>query len=253
VVGNLRVLEGFYSPQLGNRRDVLVYLPPSYETGGAMRYPVLYMQDGQNLFNEATSFADEWRVDNTMDALSWQRGLEALVVGVFNAGEGRTDEYSAFDSARHGGGKGDLYLDFLVDTLKPRIDRDFRTRPDRADTVIAGSSMGGLISLYALFRRPDVFGRAGVMSPSLWFADRAIFPFVEAAPAAGPLYLDIGTEEGKEALADVRRMRDVLLAKGYRLRETLLYVEQKGAGHVETAWRRRFRYAVPFLLKGTAQ
>jgi len=248
VVGNLRVFEGFHSPQLGNRRDVLVYLPPSYEAGGK-RYPVIYMQDGQNLFNEATSFADEWRVDNTMDALSRTRGLEAVVVGVPNAGEGRLAEYSPFEDAEHGGGSGDRYLDFLVDTLKPVVDRDFRTLPDRAHTFVAGSSMGGLISLYALFRRPDVFGGAAVMSPALWFADRAVIPFVEQAPfVPGRLYLDVGTEEGAEAVTDVRRLRGVLLRKGYRPRRDLLYVEQPGAGHTETAWRKRFRSAAPFLL-----
>ena len=248
VAGNLRVFEGFPSPQLGNRRDVLVYLPPSYEEG-EKRYPVLYMQDGQNLFDEATAFGDEWRVDNTLDRLSRERGLEALVVGVPNMGEGRLDEYSPFEDAAHGGGQGDRYLAFLADTLKPEIDRDFRTLPDRAHTLVAGSSMGGLISLYALFRRPDVFGGAAAMSPALWFADRAIFPFVEAAPfAPGRLYLDVGTEEGKEAVADVRRMGDLLRRKGYRPQRDLLYVEQARAGHTEKAWRKRFRRAAPFLL-----
>ena len=248
VVGDLRVFEGFHSPQLGNRRDVLLYLPASYEAG-TRRYPVLYMQDGQNLFDEAIAFAAEWRVDETMDALGRERGLEAIVVGVSNTGEHRLGEYSPFEDAEHGGGRGDRYLDFLVDTLKPRVDRDFRTLTDRANTLIAGSSMGGLISLYAFFRRPDVFGGAGVMSPALWFADRSIFPFVEAAPfAPGRLYLDVGTKEGTEAVANVRRMGNVLLRKGYRAQQDFLYVEQVRAGHTEKAWRKRFRRAAPFLL-----
>ena len=248
VVGDLWVCEGFYSPQLDNRRDVIVYLPPSYGTG-TRRYPVIYMHDGQNLFDEVTSFAEEWRVDNTMDALSVV-GLEALVVGIFNTGENRLAEYSPFEDAEGRGGRGDDYLDFIVDTLKPRIDADFRTRPEREHTTITGSSMGGLISLYAFFRRPDVFGNVGVMSPSLWFADRAIFPFVQAAPVIpGKVYLDVGTDEGKRTVADVRRLREMLLWKGYRRHRDLVYVEQPGAGHSEVAWRQRLHFAIDFLLR----
>ncbi len=249
VVGDLQVIEGFYSPELDNRRDVITYLPPSYGSG-TRRYPVLYMHDGQNLFDEVTSFAEEWRVDNTMDALS-HVGLEAIVVGIFNT-EHRLDEYSPFEDAEGRGGKGDLYLDFIADTLKPRIDRDFRTQTERDSTLIAGSSMGGLISLYAFFRRPDVFGKAGAMSPSLWFADRAIFPFIEDAPhVPGKLYLDVGTLEGKGTVADVRRLREILLRKEYRRHRDLVYVEQRGAGHSEAAWRQRFHDAIDFLLRET--
>lgn len=250
VVGNLQVLEGLYSPELDNRRNVITYLPPSYGTG-ERRYPVIYMHDGQNLFDEVTSFADEWGVDNTMETLG-QIGLEAIVVGVFNAGENRLAEYSPFEDAEGRGGAGDRYLDFLVDTLKPRIDRDFRTRSDRDHTLVIGSSMGGLISLYAFFRRPDVFGKAGVMSPSLWFADRAVFPFVEAAPyTPGKLYLDVGTKEGKTTVADARHLREILLRKEYRRHRDLVYVEQRGAGHSEVAWRQRLHYAIDFLLRET--
>ncbi|MEP0545547.1 MAG: alpha/beta hydrolase-fold protein [Rhodothermales bacterium] len=249
VVGDLQVLGGLYSPQLDNHRDVITYLPPSYGTG-TRRYPVIYMHDGQNLFDDATSFAEEWNVDNTMNALS-QVGLEAIVVGVFNT-EGRLNEYSPFEDAEGRGGDGDRYLDFLVDTLKPRIDHDFRTRPGREHTLVAGSSMGGLISLYAFFRRPDIFGNAGVMSPSLWFAERSIFPFVEAAPhTPGKVYLDVGTLEGKETVADVRRLRELLLGKGYRRHRDLVYVEAKGAGHSEVAWSQRLHFAVDFLLRET--
>ena len=243
------MLEGLYSPQLDNRRDVITYLPPSYGTG-TRRYPVIYMHDGQNLFDDATSFAEEWRVDNTMNALS-QVGLEAIVVGVFNT-EGRLGEYSPFEDAEGRGGDGDRYLDFLVDTLKPRIDHDFRTRPGRDHTLVAGSSMGGLISLYAFFRRPDVFGKAGVISPSLWFAERSIFPFVEAAPyTPGKVYLDVGTLEGEGTVADVRHLRELLLGKGYRRHRDLVYVEEKEAGHSEAAWSQRLHFAVDFLLRET--
>src|SRR3954469_17512189 len=210
VVGTVMVLGGVESPQLGNQRDLLVYLPPSYGQGDR-RYPVIYMHDGQNLFDRATSFGEEWEVDQTLEEVSGE-GLETIVVGIPNTGE-RLDEYSPFHDRKHGqGGNGDAYLDFIVRTVKPVIDRDFRTRPERECTGIAGSSMGGLISLYAFFRRSDVFGFAGVMSPALWFANGAIFDYMSTvAFAPGRLYLDVGTKEGEETLRNVTRARDVLL------------------------------------------
>jgi predicted alpha/beta superfamily hydrolase len=182
VVGTVKKLEALYSPQLDNRRDVLVYLPPSYGTDAERRYPVLYMHDGQNLFDRATSFGAEWEVDQTLEAAS-EDGLEAIVVGLLNLGDARLDEYSPWPDEKHAkGGRGDLYLDFIVQTVKPIIDADFRTRPDRRSTGIAGSSMGGLISLYGYFRNHDTFGFCGVMSPALWYGGRKIYEFVEKGP-----------------------------------------------------------------------
>ena len=247
VVGNVQVLDAVASPQLGNARPLLVYLPPSYATA-ERRYPVLYMHDGQNLFDRATSFGEEWEVDQTLEAAS-RDGLEAIVVGIPNMGRERADEYSPFIDPQRGGGKGDRYLDFLIDTVKPIIDEDFRTLPERATTGIAGSSMGALVSVYALFRRPDTFGMAGIMSPALWFAGRAIFDFVETAPfVPGRIYLDCGTREGAAELRDVRRLRDLLGRKGYRQRRDLLCVIEKGAGHDEHAWAHRLPRALRFLL-----
>jgi len=248
VVGTVKVLRDLHSPQLDNRRDILVYLPPSY-AAGERRYPVIYMHDGQNLFDEATSFGAEWGVDQTLEAGA-EHGLEAIVVGIPNLGEARLDEYGPWADGRHGaGGRGDAYLDFVAETVKPRVDRDFRTLPDRGNTGIAGSSMGGLISLYAFFRRPDTFGFAGVMSPALWFGDRRVFGFVEGAPfVPGKLYLDVGTKEGTEAVEDVRRLRDILVEKGYEKGRNFLYVVEMGGGHDERAWARRLRKELHFLL-----
>jgi len=247
VVGDLRVLPGVPGPRAEDRRALIVYLPPSYETS-EKRYPVLYMQDGQNLFDAVTAFGEEWRVDDTMEAHA-EHGREAIVVGIPNAGRRRIAEYGPFEDPEHGGGEADAYLDFVVDTVKARIDADFRTRPEREHTTIVGSSMGGLLSLYAFFSRADVFGGAGVMSPSLWFGERAVLPFVEAAAfTPGRVYLDVGTEEGEDTLTDVIHLRALLRRKGYLPPHGLRYVEQPGAGHAETEWRQRFRDAVPFLL-----
>jgi predicted alpha/beta superfamily hydrolase len=244
----LEILADVYSPELANRRDVLVYLPPSYH-GGRRSYPVLYMHDGQNLFDPATSFAGDWGMGRIMEAEA-RRGLEAIVIGVPNRGAERLDEYSPFpDPAARGGGRGDAYATFLARTLKPLVDRRFRTRASRDHTLIAGSSMGGLISLYALFRHPRAFGVAGVLSPSLWFGGGAIFSHVgRAAFVPARIYLDIGALEGAEHVANARRLRDLLLAKGYRTGRDLRWLESRAGRHDERSWGRRFARALPWLL-----
>jgi predicted alpha/beta superfamily hydrolase len=247
VVGTVMVLEGVESPELGNARDLLVYLPPSYARGDR-RYPVIYMHDGQNLFDRATSFGEEWEVDQTLEDASAE-GLEAIVVGIPNT-PARLDEYSPFpDPAHKQGGRGDAYVDFVVKTVKPIIDRDVRTRPERPATGIAGSSMGGLISLYAFFRNPEVFGFVGVMSPAFWFGGHRIYDWVRERPfAPGRIYLDVGTGEGREELNDTRRMKALLEEKGYRDGHDLLFYVELGGRHNERAWARRLHQALRFLL-----
>ncbi|GAB4211279.1 MAG: hypothetical protein OHK0022_45630 [Roseiflexaceae bacterium] len=247
IVGTVVTVSAMWSPQLGNARDILVYLPPSYHTS-TDRYPVIYMHDGQNLFDQATSFGQEWRVDETMEDLARQ-GLEAIVVGIPNVGERRLDEYSPFPDTKHGGGSGEQYLAFIVETLKPYIDQAFRTRPDRAHTGILGSSMGGLISLYAFFRSPGVFGFVGSLSPALWFAERAIFAVIEAAELVpGKIYLDAGTDEGPDMLANTRDLEQLLRTRGYHPGWDMRYVEEPKATHCESAWTGRLRDALMFLL-----
>lgn len=249
--GRLDVIPDVLSPELRNRRDILVYLPAAYEKT-KRPFPVIYMQDGQNLFDPATSFAGEWGVDMAL-ARAPRKGRRAIIVGIPNAGIDRIREYSPFVDVHSGGGLGDVYLDFIASTVKPLVDERFRTIPDAEATGIAGSSLGGLISLYAFFREPNRFGFAGVMSPAFWFADRAIFPFVEQAPRLpGRIYLDVGGREGEGTLADARRMRDLLLAKGYRTGEDLLWVEDPTGMHNEASWGRRFRAALPFLIGGVS-
>jgi predicted alpha/beta superfamily hydrolase len=242
VRGNIQVTLNFHSPQLGNARTLLVYLPPSYHFSGN-RYPVLYMQDGQNLFDAATAFGGvEWQVDETMEMLAGE-GLEAIVVGVHHGGNDRIAEYNPFPFGRWVG-RGEAYLDFLVHTIKPMIDATFNTEPGRWHTGLVGSSMGGLISLYGFFRYPHIFGLVGAMSPSLWLAQGAIYDYVRGQPFnAGRIYLDNGTRE-----SSAKPMRDVLKAKGYRPRVNLRYVSGKGDRHSEWAWAKRLPEALRFLL-----
>ncbi len=263
VNGTIKVLLDFYSPQLDNSRDILVYLPRSYAIS-ERRYPVLYMHDGQNLFDSATSYAGEWSVDETLEGLAGQ-GIEAIVIGIPNIGSRRYQEYIPFPSADMTDAQGDLYVNFIADTLKPVIDSTFRTQPGRATTGIMGSSLGGLISLYAFFGRADVFGMAGVVSPALRWGKQGIFPYVQdAAFTPGKIYMDVGTAEGSGLGADpqsqrsfadnyvqqVRRMSTLLKRKGYQTGEALLYVEEAGGVHHESAWARRLPNALRFLLGG---
>ncbi|HSK21056.1 MAG TPA: alpha/beta hydrolase-fold protein [Longimicrobiales bacterium] len=258
VVGCIKQLERVHSPQLGNDRDLLVYLPPSYDDGSNARYPVVYMHDGQNLFDPATSFAGEWAVDQTLEAAS-EDGLEVIVVAIPNMGPERTDEYSPFrdetlDGGQGGGGRGELYLRFIAETVKPLVDRSFRTLTDPANTGISGSSMGGLISLYAFFRYRHVFGFAGVMSPSLWFADRAMLEWVKRQQfVGGRIYIDVGMKEGERTLQDVMLLRDILEAKGYRNLDDLMFVVDTAGDHSERAWARRVRRKLAFVLGQSAR
>ena len=262
VHGDVRVLKKVASVELGNARDLLVYLPPSYATENRT-YPTLYMQDGQNLFDETTSFAGEWRVDEALESAA-QQGVEAIVVGIPNAGVERLAEYSPFTDARFGGGRAAAYVRFVVDTVKPIVDESFRTTSQPELTAMAGSSMGGLVSLYAFFERPDVFGLVAAMSPSVGFVKAALVQYLESRPfRGGRIYLDVGTAEGGPQRRDplelrpgssayvtaVRSVRDLLIGKGYALGKDLLYVEDDGAVHNENAWARRFPNALAFLLR----
>jgi predicted alpha/beta superfamily hydrolase len=248
-------LPAVWSPQLRNRRTVDVYLPATYDEGRD-RYPVLYMQDGQNLCDPATAFAGTWGVLDVLADLA-RSGLEPIVIGIHHKGRDRITEYSPFPDRRFGPGKGDRYVRFLASTLKPYIDRRFRTSRARDATAILGSSMGGLISFYALIKQPRIFGAAGAMSPAFWYGDRGIFDVVGRLKPPGRttsparIYLDMGTEEGAVALRDARAMADRLERAGYRRGQSLLWVEEAGGRHTEHDWCRRLGRAIRFLLPFT--
>ncbi|NJN18036.1 MAG: alpha/beta hydrolase [Oscillochloris sp.] len=263
VQGTVQVYRNLESPQLINRRDLLVYLPPSYLEGATRRYPVLYMHDGQNLFDAGTSFAGEWCVDETLQHLATE-GLEAIVVAIPNAGEQRMREYSPYRDARYGGGQGDAYLRFVIDTVRPLVEQRFRISQERAGRGIMGSSMGGLISLYAFFAYPEHFGFVGAMSPSLWFArGRVMNTIRRCPPILGRIYLDFGTAEGARTAHDLPWIRNLLakstnldgelyallVQKGYRPNREISYVIDEDAPHSEEAWARRLPDALRFLLR----
>jgi predicted alpha/beta superfamily hydrolase len=242
-----RVLPRVRSPQRGTERDLDVFLPPSYRRG-KRRYPVIYMQDGQNLADPHRAFAGTWELERAIRTLA-DRDLEAIIVGIPNIGQGRINEYTPFVDAKAGGGDGDAYLAFVERTIKPMIDRRFRTRPERETTGIFGSSLGGLISLYAFFRAPETFGFAGAMSPSLWFAGRAMLSYVERdGNPPGRLYVDAGTDEGAGTVRDARELMTILRGKGFG-DDRLRFVTDEGGRHEEAHWARRLVPALDFLLR----
>ena len=235
-------------PGLDRKRQIRLYLPPGYATSGK-RYPVLYMHDAQNLFDNATSYAGEWKVDETMDALAKSGKLELIVVGIDNGQDKRMTELNAWANDRFGAGEGEKYMDFIVKTLKPIIDKDYRTLPDRANTAIMGSSMGGLISHYAISQYPQVFSKAGVFSPAYWTAG-PVFDFVKEkqAPKDARVFMLMGGEEGGSMVGDALRMADLMAKTGHPA-GNLLYKIVPGAQHNEGFWSAEFREAVLWMFK----
>jgi predicted alpha/beta superfamily hydrolase len=246
--GTVLSIESVHSLELGNSRDLHIYLPPEYDAS-EQRYPVMYMQDGQNLFDHHLSFSGAWGANDAADAAA-RLGYPLIIVGISNVGEARINEYSPFIDPDVGGGQADRYLTFVLNDVKTRIDREFRTLADPDNTVIGGSSMGGLLALYAFFRHGDVFGAASVQSPALWFAGGAMFDYVKAAAwHPGRIYLDVGRREGAATLHNARRIRRQLLNKGYVHNKSLKWVEDWVGTHHEFAWGRRLKKALPFLLE----
>ncbi|GBF05139.1 hypothetical protein DAERI_030305 [Deinococcus aerius] len=240
-------------------RTLLAWLPPSYADEPERHYPVVYFHDGQNVFDTATSYSGEWEADETLTRLAAE-GIEAIAVGIPNGGERRFHEYSAAPNPELpetlGGGGADDYIRFLVNTVKPLVDSHFRTLRGPENTVVIGSSMGGLVSLHTLLTRPDVFGHAGVMSPAFWTAPVESFTRVQTSPTpTGRIWLDIGGREGPDEpermrsyWQDAHAMRDLLLEKG--MGERLRFVADPEGRHHESAWAARLPGALRFLLGG---
>jgi len=244
---NVSVLEeNFFMPQLNRSRRVWIYLPPDYESSGS-DYPVLYMHDGQNLFDALTSFAGEWEVDEALNSLHLQGYKVPIVVGVDNGGTFRIDEYTPWINQQYGGGDGELYIRFIVETLKPFIDGHYRTLTDRDNTALMGSSLGGLISHYGALSFQDIFSKAGIFSPSYWFSD-SVWSYTRQSGRQQEmrLYQLCGTLEGGNTVSDMLRMNDTLLAAGFQQTEIHNKVVT-GGQHNEALWRTEFKEAYLWL------
>lgn len=253
ITGNYRVIRALKSKFLSPARDIIVWLPPSYnsQAGKSLRYPVVYMHDGRNLFDPGTSFGGvDWGVDEAMTTGCQEGRLqEAIVVGIDNTAD-RMSEYTPFPDPEHKGGNGESYVRFLVEELKPLIDREFRSLPDRSNTFIGGSSLGGLISLYAGISRPQVFSGVIAMSPSIWWADGAVIKWLienRISDFQGRIWIDMGTREGEEAVSFCRRLAETVKeqAAGFK---GLHYREFSGGTHSEGSWRQRMHLPLRFFL-----
>ena len=239
------ISDKFEMPQLGRQRRVWIYLPRDYDQTHE-RYPVIYMHDGQNLFDEYTAGFGEWGIDELMDNMP--AAQECIVVGIDHGGDYRITEYDPFDS-KYGKGRGADYTDFLVKTLKPFIDSHYKTKKDVQHTTIAGSSMGGLISMYAALKYPDVFGNAGIFSPAFWIApDLYAYAQQQQLKKHSRFYFVCGDAESETMVNDMKKMADLVKAKGVTEEDAPVVVIQ-GAKHNEKQWNGDFPAFYNWLIK----
>jgi predicted alpha/beta superfamily hydrolase len=249
---NLIKHEQFPSRFLRNQRDLIVYLPPGYDEQPQRKFPVLYLHDGQNLFDGATAFIRgmDWHVGQTADRYISEGSVEPLIiVGIYNAGKQRLQEYTPTRMPKLGGGRASRYARFLIEEVRPFLERNYRVLGGMENTGIGGSSLGGLVSLFLGLRMPHVFGKIAALSPSVWWNQRVILRFADAAPTdpRPRIWLDIGTREGPRIVDDVERFRDLLLRNGWRWEQDLHYERVIGAEHNEAAWAKRVGPFLQFL------
>ncbi len=241
------IARDFSMPQLGRTRRIWIYLPEAYQKEPHLHFPVLYLQDGQNIFDAATSFAGEWYVDESMDRLQQAGVPGAIVVAIDNGGETRMNEYSPWNHPRFGEGEGAEYIRFIVETLKPFIDQHYRTLPGREFTGIMGSSMGRLISLYAVIEYQNIFGKAGIFSPSLWYSKEAFRHVQTKGNRHNPrLFLAAGQLEGAHVIRDLNKLHQTLLKSGFGESNIKKVVHEDGK-HQEWYWAREFPAAYEWL------
>ena len=231
------------APQLHTTKKIWLYLPKGYEKS-KKKYPVIYMHDGQNLFDKKTSYSGEWQVDEALDSINAQ----VIIVGIEHGNEKRIDELTPYPNPKYGGGKADTYLAFIVHTLKPKIDAIYRTKTDLKNTTIFGSSLGGLVSYYAVLKYPKVFGKAGVFSPSFWFTND-IYTLTENAPRTNAkIYFLCRDNEDVTTVADMQKMAQLLHQKpgldSHLSKEIII----KEGQHNEKLWRENFLNAFLWLM-----
>lgn len=250
AASNVQILSpNFYIPQLDRNRRIWLYLPPDYFTS-SKNYPVLYMQDGQNLFDNLTSFSGEWQVDETLNNLFNQGDYGAIVVGIDNGGGNRLNEYSPWINAEYGGGEGDEYMAFLAETLKPYIDANFRTRTEPTMNALVGSSMGALIATYGAAEYPLFFGKIGSFSPAYWFAMSDLNTYLNSATSYTNhrVYFVAGLNETTTMVTNINAIRNTMQNNGLTSSNTLTKFDSSGT-HTETYWRGEFAAAYQWLFQ----
>ena len=240
------------APQLNTQKKIWVYLPKDYQNS-KKSYSVIYMHDAQNLFDAETSYVGEWKIDEYLDSIN---SNESIIIGIEHGNEKRIDELTPFVNEKYGGGKGDLYLDFIIETLKPYVDLNYRTLTDHDHTIIWGSSLGGLMSLYAVIKYPETFGKAGIFSPAFWINKNEIFELVKNSDINPnhKFFFLVGSEEGEsmeiasEMVSDQHDMAKLLIDKGIDNRNIMDKVVPNGH-HNETLWSTNFAETYQWLIK----
>ncbi|MEZ5172325.1 MAG: alpha/beta hydrolase-fold protein [Bacteroidia bacterium] len=231
----------FFMPQLNRSRRIWVCLPTDYQDSTEKRYPVIYMQDGQNLFDQSLSFAGEWQIDEHMRDLMEQGDRGAIIVGIENGGSTRINEYCPWNNPAYGGGEGKAYAEFMNFTLKPYIDNHFRTLSDANSTAVAGSSLGALISLYTQLEYPETFGKAGLFSPAFWINRDSLMHYITQStiPESAKMYFVAGENESSSMVPDMELVANQINEQGVPVSQTELFSRTDGA-HSEWFWSREF-------------
>ncbi len=232
------------APQLQTSKKIWVYLPKGYTTS-TKKYPVIYMHDAQNLFDAKTAFAGEWNIDETLDSLNAQ----VIVIGIEHGNDKRIDELTPYKNEKYGGGKADTYLDFIVTTLKPKVDATYRTKTNAHNTCIMGSSLGGLVSFYAAVKYPKVFGKVGCFSPSFWFGRTAMNELLaQTKDFNAKVYFMCGDNEGDaDVIPDMEHVIHWVNTKRCECKKLNKKVIVKGGQHNEKLWRESFKKAYLWL------
>lgn len=234
------------APQLDSNKKIWVYLPDSYATS-SKRFPVLYLQDAQNLFDSSTSYVGEWRVDETLDSLN----LDLIVIGIEHGNEKRIDELTPYSHPEYKGGNADNYLDFILSTLKPKVDSLYKTSVGANNNFIGGSSLGGLFSYYATLKHPEVFGKTIVFSPSFWYSED-IFELTKNIDhtqlSKSEFYFRAGEKEGETMIPLMLKMKDLLSSKLNSEKHLNIQSIPEGE-HNEAMWAALFPDAARWLLK----
>jgi len=235
------------SEKLGVNKRIWIYTPKSYKSS-AKRYPVIYMFDAQNLFDAKRAFAGEWQIDEYLDSLSVPE-KEVIVVAIEHGNKKRIEELTPYAHEKHGGGKGNEFLQFIVEKVKPKIDDSYRTLSDSEHTAIFGSSLGGLMSFYACLKYSDTFSKAGIFSPAFWI-NPEIYDLVKATeiPKSTKFYFMAGDSESEEMVTDMEKMISLLKRKGFDDNRLFSKVVKNGK-HNEKLWRENFPHAFEWLMK----
>lgn len=253
AASNVHIMsENFAIPQLNRTRKIWIYLPPDYETS-TKTYPVLYMQDGQNLFDNTTAFAGEWQVDETLNTLFAAGDYGAIVIGIDNGGGSRIDEYTPWNNPQYGGGEGDLYMQFMTETLKPYVDANYRTKPGKEFNALVGSSLGALISTYGGVKYSSTFSKIGSFSPAYWIVENQLNNYIETSNAdlaAMRVYFVAGSNESATMAANIEAVKTRLQTKGLTPANTLIKLDSYGQ-HNENYWKGEFSAAYKWLFQTT--